>query len=191
MSSTSALYQLGRSLRYRSLPALIGQRVRLTSLADLEPALRALTMSWLPADARWEGNEHLEGALAKYGLVDTELAAPVALLDHATTQRGIEVLRTHGFLPRRGETWNEPDDKDLMLGCLADFADDFDPADAVLKLFLEDNVPAELRLPLLRDAIANNRPLVLPAAYFPRELAVTDACVTNARFIWFNDHFYM
>ncbi len=29
------------------------------------------------------------------------------------------------------------------------------------------------------------------SAYFPKDLVVTDACLSNATFIWFHSHFWM
>jgi hypothetical protein len=33
--------------------------------------------------------------------------------------------------------------------------------------------------------------LTLPVDYFPRAFTITDACVTNADFVWFHKHFYL
>jgi hypothetical protein len=180
--------RVGRELRYRALPELVGRAITLRSLDDARPALCELVAPVLGPDAPWEPPANLHGALAKYGLIDTELAAPFALLDHPTTERGIPVVRRMGFAPRRGERWDdllEVEDPH----CFEELARDLDQCR--LKLFLHDGAPDDPRLARLIDATRRNVPLALPDDYFPCELRVVDACLTNSSFIWFNAHFYL
>ncbi len=187
MRGIAPLLRLGRGLRYREIPELIGQRLFVDSVAAIEVAVRGL-VPWLSPDAAW-GDSSSELALFKYGIADIELRVSPSLLDHPSTSTGLDVARRQGFLPRRGERWEELDD---AIGCLAAFAEDFDPASCVLKLFLRDNIPEREHMRWLMAA-ARERPrsLALPVGYFPRELVVEDACVTNAGFIWFCTHFYL
>lgn len=187
------LLRLGRELRYRALPELVGCRIAVASLDAIGPALRALVAPWLPPDARWHPNKYLAVALAKYGIVDTSFDAPAALLDHPATQIGVPVLRAHGMVPKRGERGDDlGSGLDGLDGrqCLEQLVEELDERRCALKLFLEDERPAELHNSVVISAAREGRPLALPRDYFPRELAVTDACVTNAPFIWFNTHFY-
>jgi hypothetical protein len=180
--------RLGRELRYRELPELIGRTITLRSLDDARPALCGLVAPLLGPDAHWEPSSFFDGALAKYGLIDTEFAAPTALLDHPTTERGIPVLRRMGFAPRRGERWDDlPEVEDPY--CLEELARDLDQCR--LKLFLQDGAPHDSRMTRVADAMQREVPLLLPDSYFPCEQRVIDACVTNSSFIWFNAHFYL
>ena len=195
MKVNPILLRLGRHLRYRELPELVGQRIVARSLAGIEGALRALTQDVIPPSATWLRNMHLEGALAKYGLIDTELAAPRTLLDHPSTLAGIPVLRHTGFLPPHGSRWPDGSDDDLadagLDALLEDLADDFDPNRVVLKLYLQDDISQDEHARHLMATMRTKGQLALPADYFPRSFTVESACVTNAGFIWFARHFYL
>jgi hypothetical protein len=180
--------RIGRGLRYRALPELVGRAITLRSLDDARAALRELVAPLLGPGAPWEPPTSLDLALAKYGLIDTEFAASAALLDHPTTERGIPVARRMGFAPRRGERWDDlPGAEDPY--CFEELARDLDQCR--LKLFLRDGAPDEPRMERLSDAVQRKVPLTLPDDYFPCKLEVIDACVTNSSFIWFNAHFYL
>jgi hypothetical protein len=181
--------RIARELRYRPLPALIGRRVEIASIASIEGMVRDLASLYLPFDARWQPPEMLEGALAKYGLIDTELSAPEHLLDIPDTQRGLELMRELGFLVSAEELAELAE----ALGdggefCFEQLIADLDARSCVLKLFLQDEIAFDARIARFK---ATALQLVLPVDYFPRELVVIDACVTNARFVWFNKHFYL
>lgn len=180
--------RVGRELRYRALPELVGRAITLRSFDDARPALCGLVAPVLGPNAPWEPPASLHGALAKYGLIDTEFAAPAALLDHPTTERGIPVARRMGFAPRRGERWDDlPGAEDPY--CFEELVRDLDQCR--LKLFLQDGAPDDARTARLIDAMRRKVPLALPDDYFPSELRVVDACLTNSSFIWFNAHFYL
>lgn len=182
---------LVRDLRYRALPELIGRTVELASLKSVESSLRQLLEPLLPPGAKWLVNSHLEGALAKYGLIDTSFVAPAALLDHPSTEAGGPVLRAHGFAPPAEE---RPADGDPFFEdptCLEELADDLKEGVCVLKLFLEDGFTWETRMAQAKAGSSKAILGRLPADYFPRQMKVVDACVTNAAFVWFHTHFYM
>ena len=54
-----------------------------------------------------------------------------------------------------------------------------------LLLFLETESPLRAQLQ------AESPTPSFPVDYFPREFTVVDACLTNARFIWMERHFYL
>jgi hypothetical protein len=190
--TTRALYRLGRELRYRKLP-VIGQSLRITSLAEVEPVLRQLVAPWVTADAPWDGCELL-GGLAKYGLLDRWFTAPAALLDDPSTLVGAAALRENGLGGQR-EPDEDPELEEMTAaaeaGCLVDLATDLDAGTCLLKLFLEDDLPGEQHSKHLIESYRATGELSLPANYFPRAFVVTDACVTNASGIWFGKHFYL
>jgi hypothetical protein len=185
VSAIRLLLRLARELRYRPLAHLIGRRVRVDSLAGVELALAGLA-----GDVRWEANVHLEGALAKYGLVDARGAAPHAWLEHSGTLPGIATLRACGFVPARGERWEEHDLSDFggANALLEQLVEDLGERRCICKLMLRDDIPdAEHQARLMKA----KRGLRLPATYFPRTFEVVDACVTNSDFVWFARHFYL
>ncbi len=188
MTRLGSALRVGRELRYRALPELVGRAVTLRSLDDVGPELRGLVAPVLGPDAPWEPPSNLDGALAKYGLIDTEFPAPAVLLDHPTTERGIPVVRRMGFAPARGERWDDLAEVEDPC-CFEELARDLDQCR--LKLFLHDGAPDDARMARLAEAMRRKVPLALPDDYFPCELQVVDACLTNSSFIWFNAHFYL
>lgn len=183
--SVPLLLRLARELRSRRLPELIGRYVHLESVADVEPCLRALLVRWVPAGARWH-ECNAEGTLAKYGLIDARFDAPRALLDDPSTQVGLAVLRAAGVIPTPGE----PPPETLEGGtCLPDLAAELDQCS--LDLYLEDRLPDHGRIERVKAAHLARKPLTPPPGYFPRDLVVTDACVSNAPYLWFLTHFYL
>jgi hypothetical protein len=184
---TRTLMRLGRELRYRELP-IIGQRVVVESLDDVEHVLRQLVTPWITRDARWDGCA-IEGGLAKYGILDRWCNAEERQLDGCMS--GIAALRANGFAP------DEPDPdpeveaeaRAFAASCLIDLASDLGAS--VLKLFLHDGLPHELRFEHNQDRYAAKLPPELLPNYFPRPFIVTDACITNAPGIWLGKHFYL
>ena len=91
------LRKILRGLRYCSLPKLIDRRVEICSLETVEADIFAILGGDLPADSRLIEREHLEGAIAKYGIIDAEFSisnrhlASCSLIDSAT-------LREFGFI---------------------------------------------------------------------------------------------
>ncbi len=179
--------QLARTLRYRPLP-IIGQRLVIETLDDVEHVLRQLVTPWFSRDSVWSGTD-IEGGLAKYGLLDRECNVDVRHLDESIG--AVEALRINGFAPV------EPDpdpalaaeERALVEGCLANIAEGLGPC--VLKLFLNDDVPDASRFEYLRQHLGAHHALELPPNYFPRAFTVTDACITNAPRIWIAKHFYL
>ena len=188
MGSTRALLRLGRELRYRELP-LIGKPVRIESLGEVEPVLRALVAPWIAAGAAWEGCD-LVGGLGKYGLLDRSFAAPPELLEDRSTLVGIAALHANGMgLPLEPDP--DPEitamEAEIAAGCLTDLADEL--GGCVLKVFLNDDIDNARRFAHLEQTRVP-RVSLLPD-YFPRVFTVTDACVTNAKRIWLGKHFYL
>ncbi len=179
--------RLGRELRYRPLP-IIGQRVVIETLDDVEHVLRQLVTPWITRDSRWDGCEIAAG-LAKYGLLDRWCNVEARELDGGIA--GIAALRANGFV--RGEPDPDPaleaEARRFEAACLVDLAEGLGPS--VLKLFLNDGLSNELRS--AHNAAryrARLAPELLPD-YFPRPFIVTDACITNASMIWLCKHFYL
>jgi hypothetical protein len=181
------LMRLGRELRYWSLP-VIGKRVVIETLDDVEHVLRQLVAPWITRDSTWGGCD-IAGGLAKYGLVDRWCNVEARQLDGA--MRGIRAQRASGVVR---EPYPNPECKTearaFAAECLLLLADDL--GRCVLKLFLNDDIPDELRWS--RDDFERYRRYGAGLGledYFPRPFIVTDACITNAPLIWLDKHFYM
>jgi hypothetical protein len=186
---THALFRLGRELRYLPLP-IIGQRVVIETLDAVEHVLRQLATPWITRESVWDGCD-IEGGLAKYGLVDRWCTVDPRMLAGTDVLRGVPALRANGFSRREPEP--DPEEEAQMRGfeqgCLLDLSAELGPC--VLKLFLNDGLPDELRFQHNHDRYrAGLMPELLPS-YFPRGFIVTDACITNAQTIWLGKHFYL
>jgi hypothetical protein len=170
-----AWFRLVSKLRYRALPELVGRSIEVPGVDAVVPALRALIEPWAGPDAPWApgcnwAEEHLHGTIGKYGLIDTWFAAPASLLNGALAGRA--VLKANGI--------DEGDDSGEGIS-VEDLAKDFDPSSCVLKLYLQDRIPYDVRR-TWRDG---------EPAVFPRRFTVEDACATNARGVWGSKYFYM
>jgi hypothetical protein len=189
-----ALYRVAHGLRYRELPELIGQRVTIRSPETAGESLRRLAGRWVTEAAVLRHPEIVEGTLFKYGMIDAELDAARGLLDHEATIVALEVMRECGFLPRRGVPW-AADDVACGAGFAHELAEDLARGECLVKLWLRDDIPVEEHMQRLCTAADHgvNRPGRTSRApgYLPRELTVTDACVTNASFVWFSRHLYL
>ena len=181
------LMRLGRELRYRPLP-IIGQRIVIETLDDVEHVLRQLVTPWITRDSIWDGCK-IEAGLAKYGLLDRWCNVEPRQLDGAMA--GIPALRANGFA--RGDPDPDPaieaEARAWAAGCLAELSHSLGPCE--LKLFLNDGLPGDVRsrgnVERYRAGLA---PVLVPD-YFPRPFIVTDACITNAPMIWLGKHFYL
>ena len=188
------LKKVARELRYLSLSDIIGSRVIINSIETIQAdSLHALAPS-LPATAVLEEPEQrfLIGSLLKYGLMDLTFAIPEpspTVIDAA----GIPLLKELGFViepePRpsvraEGDVWNDDPT------CLAELAEDLNAQRLVIRLFLELSQDAA-GLAWLDDSAHLFEPFMLPTDYFPRTFTVSDACITNAGFVWFHKHFYL
>ena len=67
-----------RGLRYCSLPKLIDRHIEICSLESVEADIFSILGGDLPADSRFVSPEriYLEGAMAKYGIVDAKFSRP-------------------------------------------------------------------------------------------------------------------
>jgi hypothetical protein len=188
------MFRLARELRYRPL-SIIGQRLVIETLAEVEPALARLAQPWAPGPRAWDGCQITAG-LAKYGLLDRWCGVGHELLDDAATLGGVRALRANGFSRRDPDPDPEAEAELRALevefcafeaDCMVDLANSLGPCH--LKLFLHDDLSHEVRFHHRKRAQTGPRE-VLPG-YFPRAFTVTDACVSNASLIWLGKHFYL
>ena len=79
---TGLVRRVARGLRYRPLKHLIGRKVEVPDLDRIEDAVRAALGPDFPEGCRLAGPEkhYLEGALARYCVLDLSFTAPDHLL---------------------------------------------------------------------------------------------------------------
>ena len=178
-------------MRYLELP-IVGQRVTIRSLAEIDEALRSLAAPWASGDG-WSGTE-IELALAKYGIVDRWCDGDARELERGL--HGVAALRANGFQRNDDAAALSSEDAAVArevseLGAmqLAALADELGAC--VLKLFLNDDMTLEEHMAPNLSRYRAGLPPVLPSNYFPRTFVVTDACLTNAPSIWLSKHFYL
>jgi hypothetical protein len=183
------LKDVARQLRYRDLPGLTGSSVLIKSADKVEADIKAALSHELQFETHLIGPEqkYISGAMAKYGLLDLTFSAPGSL-QRGEYESGIHLLKRLGFLPE-GEQAEALSELSHVLGekeddptCLLELYEDISLDQTLLRLFLESD-----RIPGMGPHI----PGKLPDDYLPRIFKVTDACVTNAEFVWFHKHFYL
>jgi hypothetical protein len=167
------------------LPNLIDRRVEVCSLETFESDLFAILGGDLPADSRLVSPDrfHLEGAIAKHGLIDVEFSVSSRHLAACSLIDG-ETLRELGFIL-------SPEDKEsLSKNALEAEGEDV----GLLDLLVEEVAANEAMIKLFLKTTKTQSPspsLKLAANYFPRTFVVEDACLTNSCYVWLSKHFYL
>jgi hypothetical protein len=108
------------------------------------------------------------------------------------------VLRELGFVMRPDEISEELNlatSQDTDLTCLGELQDEIAKNRDVLRLFVEEQPRRNMKEHMLAMAKGGGMSADFVdrflSGYFPKDLVVTDACLTNAPFIWFHRHFWM
>lgn len=183
MSQTTKLIRkIARELRYKTLNGAVNRDIIIHRLESIESDILASLADAFPVDCHLvkTENEFLEGAIAKYGIIDATFLAPDNLLG-TDSPGGITLLKELGFITdANSEDSNAVEE---MFGddptCLAELAEGIDKSQMVIRIFLQD------------DRDEDTFYLKIPEGYFPRKFRVEDACVANSDFVWFHKHFYM
>ena len=136
-------------------------------------------------------------SIVRYGILD--LTFEVREITWSTEDKGgPRLLRDFGFAVDPDE---ETDQRESLfdlgddLTCLGELDEEIACGASVLRLFLEERPVRDMEEHMLRlglngglterfvdDFLLN---------YFPKSFVVTDACLTNAPFLWFHKHFWM
>lgn len=142
------------------------------------------------------------GSIIKYGLLDLEFRVSNAALTDNDGQ-GIPLLKTLGFvlnseqakaLAEETKWFDELADDPT---CLRELTNDLTKDTTLLKLFLEGEpavdklhgkLPLEAKVKEMLELLAHPDRL---SSYFPQHFTITDACLTNAGYVWFHKHFYL
>lgn len=179
-----AVRALARELRYRSLPSLVGRRVRIDSVAAIDRAMRA-ALPEVPASSAL-ANEGIQMGLtlAKYGILDLQFVG--GAIDAPAV--GFRELRELGLLQldeaERGEEalWSS-DAK-----ALTRWLDECRSGPPLTKVFLAGPRPRDVAPSWFQRLGWRGRRV---DEYLPQELEIIDACETNGSFVWLVKHFYL
>jgi hypothetical protein len=149
----------------------------ISSLETLEFDIRSAVTSPLLDNSTWEikAERFVQGALAKYGLIDAEFKVPASWLE-SNYQQGESLLTALGF-----DVAGVPDDS-LEYAVLETLYDELKLGVTWLKLFLraKPTFSENTSIPVKK----------LSADYLPRTFIVEDACLSNAGIVWLTKHFY-
>jgi hypothetical protein len=190
MKAFSSLKAVLGRLRYLELTSVIRSKIQIHSLHTLERDIQSFfEASGIRFLGRLLTDEQASmGCLRKYRLLDLSFDVHGAL-PH-TDPVDIRFLKEMGFLI---DEKNNIDSGPILPGCddaglLLDLIKDLDKKTWTIKVFLQD--------PELRIAVAENRLSQLglsfkQESYFPHELPIVDACLTNCSMIWLFKHLYL
>jgi hypothetical protein len=200
----SLLRKVAQEPRYRPLPELIGTKVIIESASTVPNTVAEALTTLFPGPLRFiEPQEPwITASLAKYCHLDLTFGVD-GVEWRPGDALGAATLKKLGFaLHPRELSENERQDlrehKDPT--CLGELAEDINQGRSVLRLFLEETQRRELLdywKGLMRDGKGHlfeggvDQMKILLEGFFPHELAISDACLTNAPFIWFHKHLYL
>lgn len=190
--ATRLIKKLATELKYRPLFDLVGRRIIIYSVDTVEDDIRRELGSIVPEGCRLLTESQLmKGMMAKYDFLDLTFSAPAYLLN-SQYESGISLLKALHFIRDPSEEDDEEDDEVSELfrddpTCLGHLVEDVSKNMTVCRMLLNSTHP--------RDWDKNNRimalELRLPFGYFPQVFVIGDACITNAKSVWFHKHFYL
>jgi hypothetical protein len=164
------LYRVAKQLRYRTLPELIGRSILIPSIRDVLGTVASSFELGSPVnpDARFEG------MIAKYGILDLEFHSLQPNLGRQD-RGGVALLKELCFV-HEDRTEENLEEEDWCLELLEESISERQ----IVKLFLRCDLDLHGNP---RDVLQHSAP--------PCTFVVTDACLTNADYVWFNKHFYL
>lgn len=192
--ATWLIKKLARELKYLSLSELFGREVVIHSVDTVEDDIRHTLGDIVPEGCRLLTEPQLmKGMLAKYDFLDLTFSVPAYLLQ-SHYESGISLLKAlHFIIDPSEEDIDELEYKELSEfwgddpTFLSELAEDVSKNMTVCRMLLDSIHP--------REWDKNNRVMAmtasLPSAYFPQVFFIKDACITNAKFVWFHKHFYL
>lgn len=195
-SSFRLIRKLARKLKYLPLELLWNYPITINSIATLETDIRAELGKIVPAGCSLlTETERIHGMIAKYDFADLTFRVPDYLLLQSDYQSGISLLRE--LLPVQDpseEDYEEIKNHELLngiyLSTLESLAEDVDAGLTLCRIVLNSQSPR----PYEERAKMNSRTLprlILPNNYFQQRFIIGDACLTNAKDVWFFKHFYL
>ncbi len=139
-------------------------------------------------------------SVVKYGLLNLSyLAEGVAWTPG--DRGGASLLHELGFALHADEV-PKPAADDPDPTCLSELDQDIDKNETLLRLFLEREPGRTGTFERMKEMLESGKAKrifkaneadywVMADECFPHEFVITDACLTNAGFVWFHKHFYL
>ena len=187
----NTLFRL-RRIKYRRLPALIGQKITIPALAQVEePILKAISSAVAGAFRLNNSVDDLTQIMGKYGFLDVTFASHEQLLTPAD-KINRDVIRELGYSPR------PEDPKTDWLserGCLEMLLEDMVEQGTLLRLFLNskwsENSLERYAQHLKARKSSGQTIAEKTIEWFPVTFTVEDACLSNSDAVWLVKHFYL
>ena len=198
----SVLRKAARGLKYRPLQELIGTKVTIENVSSVPSTIGAMLEKAFSLPVRFNGSREpwITIALAKYRILDLTFIVDGVEWQPAD-KPGIALLKEFGFILNPDEI---PEDVRQSLRqdddptCITTLDEDI--GQSLLRLFLEE-VPRRSGAEYLEELTRAGKRHLLKGGvaemeqfldgFFPHEMAVADACLTNADSIWFHKPFYL
>jgi len=121
---------------------------------------------------------NFEGMMAKYDLIEMDFELACVGTFREGDLGSLELLKELSFV------FEDPTTQGLEEGsCLEFFEKSIEDEKRYLKLFLE--------APNDDERTPERQYGRLPPRYLPRSFTVSNACLTNSRFVWMNIYFYL
>jgi hypothetical protein len=199
------LRRVAKDLRYRPLAGLLSRKVHLDTFDSAVESVSSWLEQQVPYRLAFSGPEskYIGFALLKYGILD--LTFKLEQFEWRDEDvRGLPLLQEFGFIVPT-DVVVPPVEKEDDPTCLTELTEDLDKNQAVLRLFLEKR-PGNFGDPeyLKRMVLSGGAGKMLRAlnsegeefkravdGCFPTDFSVSDACISNAAFVWFHKHFYL
>jgi len=200
----SVLRKVARRLKYRPLPELVGTKVTIQSAKSAPAHIGAVLQKTFPFHIQFSDPKEpwISVGLAKYRMLNLTFRLD-GVEWQSSDSGGISTLQELGFIIRSDqvseEVWKSmSEDEDPT--CLKELYDEITQSQVLLRLFIEEDP----RTPLLEymnetmragkghlfsGGIAEMEALL--EGFFPHKMVVTDACLSNAGFVWFHRHFHL
>jgi hypothetical protein len=201
----SLLRRVAKHLRYRPLPELIGTTVIIESAEAAPNAVGEVlaTACLLPLRVLEPQQPWRTISLAKYRILDLTFAAnsidwkPEDNLGTSTLKQLRFAVHPDEVPEAERQSVKEHEDPT----CLTELAADLDKHQTILKAFLQA-LPRQDLLDYIKDTMRAGRGHLffesgigvmeaLLENFFPHEMVITDACLTNADLVWFHKHSYL
>ncbi len=200
------LRRVAKDLRYRPLPSLISGRFHIESFDSVVDSVTSWLAGQLPYRIAFEGPEgQFQGlAVVKYEILDLTFSVDHIDWNHDEVL-GVPLLKELGFVV-------SPEDLDRAENsgmddptCLAELSEDIGKNQTLLRLLLEKRPGRAKELEYIKQIVLSGRfQEILQASEageehfrrvvdscFPDDFTISDACLTNAEFVWFHKHFYL
>jgi hypothetical protein len=199
------LRHVAKDLCYRPLLHLVSQRLHIESVDSVAESVSSWLRTQVAYRIAFKGPEqkYIGFAVVKYGILD--LTFSVERTDRSRRDlHGVALLKELGFaLHARNLPDGAADERDPT--CLTELREDIDKNEMVLRLFLEKRpgglgdpeyfkqqvVSGRLREILRANEAGEDAFERVVRDCFPGDFTVSDACLTNAEFVWFHKHSYL